>query len=46
MFMGFFNFLSIRLPLAVIGGILYGLLTYYIVILLGLPSQLALLTGW
>ena len=45
MFMGFFNSLSIRLPLAVIGGILYGLLTYYIVILLGLPSQLALFTA-
>jgi hypothetical protein len=45
MFMGFFNFLSIRLPLAAIGGILYGLLTYYIVILLGLPSQLALFTA-
>jgi hypothetical protein len=45
MFMGFFNSLSIRLPLAAIGGILYGLLTYYIVILLGLPSQLALFTA-
>jgi hypothetical protein len=37
--MGFFNSLSIRLPLAVIGGILYSLLTYYIVILLDLPSE-------
>jgi len=45
MFMGFFNSLSIRLPLAAIGGILYGSLTYYIVILLGLPSQLALFTA-
>lgn len=45
MFMGFFNSLSIRLPLAAIGGILYGLLTYYIVIFLGLPSQLALFTA-
>jgi len=40
--MGFFNSLSIRLPLAVIGGILYALLTYYIVILLNLPSRLAI----
>ena len=40
--MGFFNSLSIRLPLAVIGGILYGLLTYYIVILLDLPSEFAI----
>ena len=37
--MGFFNSLSIRLPLAVIGGILYSLLTYYIVIFLDLPSE-------
>ncbi len=42
MFTGFFNSLSIRIPLAVIGGILYGLLTYYIVFLLNLSSQLAI----
>jgi len=45
MFMGFFNSLSIRIPLAIIGGILYSLLTYYIVILLGLPSPLGILAA-
>jgi len=40
--MGFFNSLSIRFPLAAIGGILYSLLTYYIVILLDLPSAFAI----
>ena len=45
MFMGFFNSLSIRIPLAVVGGILYSILTYYIVILLNLPSELALATS-
>lgn len=39
--MGFFNSLSIRIPLAIIGGILYGALTYTIVISLDLPSKLA-----
>jgi len=43
--MGFFNSLSVRIPLAVIGGILYGLLTYYIIILISLPSELALLAA-
>jgi hypothetical protein len=43
--MGFFNSLSTRIPLAVIGGILYGLLTYYIIILLNLPSGFAFLAG-
>lgn len=43
--MSFFNSLSIRIPLAIIGGILYGLLTYSIIILLDLPSQLAISTG-
>ncbi len=43
--MGFFNFLSIRIPLAVIGGILYSVLTYYIFILLNLPSELAMATS-
>ena len=42
---GFFNSLSIRIPLAVIGGILYSILTYYIVILLNLPSELAMATA-
>ena len=43
MFMDFFNSLSTRIPLAIIGGILYGLLVYSIVILLDMPSQLAIL---
>jgi len=43
MFMGFFNSLSIRIPLAIIGGILYGLLTYSIVVLLDAPSPFAIL---
>jgi len=41
----FFDSLSIRIPLAVIGGILYGLLTYHIIILLDLSSQVAIFTG-
>ena len=43
--MGFFNSLSIRIPLAVVGGILYGLLTYSILILLNLSSQIAIAGG-
>jgi len=39
---GFFNSLSIRLPLSVIGGILYGFLAYAIIIFLDLSSELAL----
>jgi hypothetical protein len=39
--MGFFNSLSIRIPLAIIGGILYGALTYTIAIFLDLPSKFA-----
>ena len=39
--MGFFNSLSIRIPLAIIGGIFYGALTYSIVVLLILPSDVA-----
>jgi hypothetical protein len=38
----FFNSLSIRLSLAIIGGILYGFLTYHIIILLDLSSQFAI----
>ena len=41
----FFNSLSIRIPLAVVGGILYSILTYYIFILLNLPSELAMATS-
>ncbi len=40
--MGFFNSLSIRIPLAIIGGILYSILTYSIVVLLVLSSELAI----
>jgi hypothetical protein len=40
--MSFFNSLSIRIPLAIIGGILYGTLTYSIVVLLNLSSELAI----
>ena len=40
--MGFFNSLSIRIPLAIIGGILYSILTYSIVVFLVLSSELAL----
>jgi len=40
--MSFFNSLSIRIPLAVIGGILYGFLTYHIIILLDLSAQIAI----
>jgi len=43
--MSFFNSLSTRIPLAVIGGILYGLLTHRIVLFLGLPSDLCLLAS-
>lgn len=43
--MSFFNSLSIRIPLAVIGGILYGLLTYAIILVLNLPLQLAIGSG-
>ena len=41
----FFNSLSIRIPLAAVGGLLYSILTYSIVILLNLPSELALATS-
>jgi len=40
--MNFFDSLSIRIPLAVIGGVLYGVLTHYILILLDLSSQFAI----
>ena len=41
--MTFFNSLSIRIPLALVGGILYSLLTYSIFLLLGLPSDFAII---
>jgi len=43
--MNFFNSLTIRIPLAVIGGILYGLLTYAIVLTLNLQAQTAIAAG-
>jgi len=45
MFMGLFNSLSIRIPLAMIGGILYGILTYAIVLTLNLQAQSAIGAG-
>jgi len=43
--MGFFNSLSIRIPLSFIGGILYGILTYAIVLTLNFPAQIAIGAG-
>jgi len=43
--MRFLNSLSIRIPLAVIGGILHSLLSYSIVILIDLSSDLAILAA-
>lgn len=40
--MGFFNSLSIRIPLALLGGFLYSLLTYALTLPVGLSSELAL----
>lgn len=40
--MGFFNSLSIRIALALVGGVLYGLLTYSLVLFLDLPLQAAI----
>jgi len=40
--MSFFNALSIRISLAIIGGILYGLLTRALVLTLDLPLQAAM----
>lgn len=43
--MDFFNSLSIRIPLSFIGGILYGLLTYAIVLTLNFRAQIAIGAG-
>jgi hypothetical protein len=43
--MGFFNSLLIRITLAVIGGICYAFLTYWIVLLLKLPYEFAILAS-
>jgi hypothetical protein len=45
MFMGFFNSLIIRISLAIIGGVLYGMLTYAIVLTLNFPAQTAIGAG-
>jgi hypothetical protein len=39
--MGFFNSLTVRIPLAVVGGILYGLLIYAISRFLNFPQKIA-----
>jgi hypothetical protein len=43
--MGFFNSLLIRITLAVLGGILYALLTYALILFLNLSSPLAILAA-
>lgn len=43
--MGFFNSLTIRIPLAIMGGILYGLLTYGILLAIDLSQQTATAAG-
>lgn len=43
--MDFFNSLTVRIPLAVVGGILYGLLAYIVVLLLDFPHQTAIAAG-
>ena len=44
--MGFFNSLLIRITLAVLGGVLYALLTYALILSLNLSSPLAILAGF
>jgi hypothetical protein len=43
---GFFNSLSIRTTLAMVGGIFYGLLTQTITLLLGLSSELTVIAAF
>lgn len=43
--MDFFNSLTVRMPLAVLGGILYGLLTYATVLTLNVSSETATCMG-
>lgn len=43
--MGFFNSLIIRITLAVIGGILYAFITYWIVLWLGVPYECVILVS-
>jgi len=44
--MGFFNSLLIRITLAVLGGVLYALLTYALILSLDLSSPLAILAAF
>ena len=44
--MGFFNSLLIRITLAILGGILYALLTYAVILSLNLSSPLATLAAF
>jgi hypothetical protein len=44
--MGFFNSLSIRITMAMVGGIFYGLLTQTITLMLGLSSELAVIASF
>ena len=44
--MGFFNSLLIRITLAVLGGVLYALLTYALILSLNLSSSLAALAAF
>ncbi len=43
--MGFFNSLLIRITLAVIGGIFYAFLAYWIILSLGFPYEVAILVS-
>lgn len=43
--MSFFNSISIRIPLAMIGGVLYGLLAYYITVIMSFSAGLAISLG-
>jgi len=44
--MGFFNSLPVRIAMALVGGVFYGLLTQTISLVLGSPSELALVTAF
>jgi len=44
--MGFFNFLPIRIAMAVVGGTFYALLTQAIALLVGLSSELAVISAF
>jgi len=44
--MSFFNSLTVRIPLAIMGGILYGLLTYAIVLTLNFSAEIGIGAGF